>query len=130
MKPASTIRSGRSDRPRSASAWFQASRSAWSRSFTTCVGHAGALGAGQPLDAVPVGDDGDDVRRVAVGRGGVQQGLQQGAGTGDEHDDAGAVQSAQGQLLASRVTVMASVSGRVRGLTPRSGYVLSGCAGE
>ncbi len=50
---------------------------------------AGPLGAGQPLDAVTVGADGDHpgaVRRVGAG---VEQGLEVGAGAGDEDDEAG-----------------------------------------
>ena len=49
--------------------------------------HARALRAGQPLDAVAVGADRDHlgaVRRVGAG---VEQGLQVGAGAGDEDDE-------------------------------------------
>ena len=49
---------------------------------------AGPLGAGQALDAVAVGADGDHagaVRRVGAG---VEQGLEVGAGAGDEDDEA------------------------------------------
>ena len=49
---------------------------------------AGALGAGQALDAVAVGADGDHrgaVRRVGAG---VEQRLEVGAGAGDEDDEA------------------------------------------
>ena len=52
-------------------------------------GHAGALGPGQALDALPVGAHRDHlgaVRRVGAG---VEQGLEVGAGAGDEHDEAG-----------------------------------------
>jgi hypothetical protein len=53
--------------------------------------HPGALRAGQPLDVVPVGADGDDlgaVRRVGTG---VEEGLQVRPGARDE-DDESAVQ--------------------------------------
>ncbi|GGM17405.1 hypothetical protein GCM10007977_018270 [Dactylosporangium sucinum] len=44
------------------------------------------LGAGEPLDPVPVGTDRDDGGAVGRIGGGVEHGLQIGAGTGHEHD--------------------------------------------
>ena len=87
MNPALTTRSG----------WCSATALASAASQARPVGvvgdragerrHAGPLGAGQALDAGPVGPDGDDPRRVAGLGGGVEQRLQQRAGAGHQHHD-------------------------------------------
>ncbi len=50
-------------------------------------GHAGPLGAGEALDAGPVGADAHHARRVLRVRGGVEQRLQQRARPRHEHHD-------------------------------------------
>ena len=49
---------------------------------------AGPFGARQPLDPVAVGTDGDHLGAVAGVGAGVEQGLEVGAGAGDQDDEA------------------------------------------
>ena len=53
--------------------------------------HAGPLGAGEALDVVAVGADGDHAGAVRRVRARVEKGLEVGAGAGDEHDDSGGI---------------------------------------
>ena len=88
MKPAETTRSGSCPATVSASARSHSSRVAWSLTRRTKVGMPARSARASPSIAVAVGPDGDHpgaVRRVGAG---VEQGLQVGAGAGDEDDEA------------------------------------------
>ena len=87
MKPARTTRHGSYAATCSASAASHSRAAGVVRDGADERGDAGALRAGQALDAVAVGADGRDPHAVRrVGRG-VEQRLQVGAGTGDQDDD-------------------------------------------
>ena len=67
--------------------------------------HAGRLGAGQALDAVAVGADGDHRGAVRRVRARVEQRLEVGAGAGDEDDESRRNQRAPGQATEQRGSV-------------------------